>query len=221
MIRSAVFLCPVLTLLLACRSAEFRQGFYVDGSGSELDEKLASLNRTRQSWADFLPVQDPVKIYLRDRKELPPALYDSESGWIALDPSMPVESFRHEAAHRLLDLNNKSRDYWFQEGTALLLEANADAGCGAHLRLPPAVIAVLDESLPERPPWENQADLNVDEDARELRSAAAAYFHFLWKEKEFRNFMNAADPASYYAKHEKPFNQYLRLGEYRRILPGC
>lgn len=223
MIRFAMRLAmPVLlALLIVCRSAEFKQGFYVDGNGPELEEKLASVSRTRQTWADFLPVQDPVNIYLRDRKELPPALYDSESGWIALDPYMPVESFRHEVVHRLLDLNQKSKEYWFQEGTALLLEANADASCGAALRLPPSVVAVLEESLPALPPWENRADLGSDEEARELRSSAAAFFHFLWKQKEFRGFINEQDPASYDGRHRKDFEQYLRFGEYRRLLPGC
>lgn len=216
--------CILLILLLspaACRTVELRQGFYVSGSASELDQKLASLKATKESWADFLPVQEPVKIHLQARQELPPALYESESGWITLDPSMPVESFRHELAHRLLDLNQKSRDYWFQEGVALFLESGSDASCGALLRLPARIVAVLDESIPPELPWQNPADLQSDEAARELRASAAAFFHFLWHQKEFRKFMGSDNPLPFFEKHQKAFEQYLRLGDYRRPAPGC
>ena len=225
MLQPAVGLLRALPLILfalsACRSVELRQGFYVSGSAPELEEKLASLKKTRETWTDFLPVQEPVQIYLQSRRELPPALYDSESGWISLDPAMPVESFRHEVAHRLLDLNQKSKDYWYQEGVALFLEAGSDASCGALLKLPARIVATLDESIPPELPWQNQNDLANAETARELRASAAAFFHFLWREKDFRNFMNAPDPEASFEKHRKGFELYLKLGEYRRATPGC
>lgn len=216
-------LCAALALVAVavnCRTPEFRQGFYVAGSG-DVDAKLLALRATLETWKDFLPVQEPVTIELRSRRDLPPALYDSASGTIALDPSMPVESFRHEAAHRLLDLNAKSKDYWFQEGIALFLEANESASCGSILRLPPRIVATLDESIPEQMPFESTLDLSNDEDSRELRASAAAYFQFLWREKDFRNFLSATNPEPFFSRHRKGFEQFLKFGEYRRPWPGC
>ncbi|MCE9597806.1 MAG: hypothetical protein K8S54_07550 [Spirochaetia bacterium] len=221
----------LVLLQFNCHIERKTQGLLIKGSAP--NSQLDNLTRTRENWARFFPLREPVRVYFRSNANLP-STYDSRQKTIGLDPDARADSARHELAHALLDLNRPDSPYWLHEGLAYFLESNACA-CGSNASIPQWMIERLtsgsiDISQIDLRLWD-EADLSTREKALPVAVRSSAFILFVWQRGHLEQFLKAAYrtrelnqvPAMLLWSSDWPeeFRIWLRHGHYRKALSGC
>jgi len=233
-IFSLIFIIAISTLSCISSSRSI-DGFVVTGKAD--DQRIQDLARTRESWGRFFPSRAPVRIVFRHQgSSLPPAVYDSINKRIGLDSDSSPNSWRHELAHALLDLNRPNSPYWLQEGIAYFLEGLSDAACGSEASLPPWIrdrISPHDENpeiIFDKDPWDD-VDLSGHDAAMDVATRATVFFFYVWQRRDLEKLIketykkeNLKDlplRLGWTPDWKSDLRRWLLSGNARKKLPGC